>query len=98
MTNLTGTEKQRAWATKIKTALQADFDKFKELLADNLAAINGIEFIEGIKAAEFWIDYKSFSAQDLLEFFAGENGLDYKGRSYNDNAKIDLEGKINFTK
>lgn len=97
MTKLTGSEKQIKWAMDIKSKMQADFDKFKDMMKDSEAAIKAIKFVENIEAAKFWIDNRNFDVAGLLTLFGGQ-GLSYRGDECAEIAKVSVDGKITLSK
>lgn len=70
-----GSEKQIAWAEKIKAAKMEEIQKF---LNDNAAKMNGqekiiygfVEKLQQVEKASFWIDQRDSGALHLLKLAA----------------------------
>lgn len=91
--NMKGTEKQVAWAISIMSKVETGLEDIKKQFAGNQPAISAIEYIENIKYAAFWIDYRECDALDMLRKFSG-SGLSIRGKSHSHIAKVDKNGKI----
>jgi hypothetical protein len=90
-----GTEKQIKWAEDIKAKM--NFNELKTKAINPMVA-KGVNFVEAIENAEFWILYRDHAAGDIVrDLFKG--GILVRGAGYTDKAKADVTtGIITTTK
>ena len=92
-----GSEKQIAWAEKIKAGMEDDFAAIMDQVSGNEHAVKTIEFIQNIEHASFWISYRKNVPTDMLREICSK-GLRLRGNEYSHKATVDqTTGKITIT-
>lgn len=93
-----GSEKQIAWAEKIKIGMTDDFNIILAQVSGNQNAVKTVNFIKNIEHASFWIDSRKDTPTDMLRNICGKNGLSVRGSGYSHSATVDqTTGVITIT-
>lgn len=90
-----GSQKQIKWAEDIKSGM--DFDGMRQRANGHPIGIKAVDFVEGIEHAAFWIDYRDYTAEQLI-YNLMTSGLQVKGFGFADVAELHPDGQIVFRK